>query len=180
MPPLDFPLPWTRRAPAPLILAPRVVVRPVRPADATALATFFRELSPRSRTRRFHGGMGELPPALLEQFTRAADAHGAALVAVRERRADGGEEIVGEARYVIEDGRDAEFALAVADTVQGCGVGRRLLRRLVRLAARAAVRRVYGEVQYDNKPMFRLAETLGFSQRRGAGDPWLRVVERVL
>ena len=47
---------------------------------------------------------------------------------------DNSETMVGEARYVIDDHDSAtcEFALAVADNWQRCGIGRALLKQLER------------------------------------------------
>jgi acetyltransferase len=173
--PLDLPLVLTRDASAPRDIGAHVAIRAVAPDDATGLAAFFRELSPNSRTRRFHGGMGELPPELLAQFTRGDDEHGAALVAVTGYA--GHEQIVGEARYAIEAPREAEFAIVVTDRMQGCGLGQRLLRSIVRTAVLRGVRRMYGDIQHDNRAMLALAASAGFRVRRGQVDPRLRRVE---
>jgi RimJ/RimL family protein N-acetyltransferase len=161
------------------LAGPRLIIRRLRVEDVAKLAAFFRRLSPHSRLRRFHGAVNELPPALLERLTTQDEKQGATLVAVIAHR--GREHIVGEARYAIDEAstRGAEFAIAIADRFQRCGVGKRLGAALMRLAARRHIDRLYGDVQYDNQPMLALARKLGFRERR-AFDPRLRTVERVL
>ncbi len=178
--PLDLPLALPPAPPLGLTRGasvPRVAIRAVRPDDAEKLAAFYRDLSPTSRTRRFHGGMAEVPPDLLALLTRGIDAQGGALVAVVAQGA--GETIVGEARYVVEQPHEAEFAIAVTDRMQGNGLGKRLLGLAVDLAGVAGVRRLYGDVQYDNRPMLALAAAMGFVPRRAQADPRLQRVERL-
>jgi GNAT superfamily N-acetyltransferase len=58
---------------------------------------------------------------------------------------DGREVLIGVARYVLEpDGRACEFALVVADDWQGRGIGRRLLEKLIAVARRRGLARMYG------------------------------------
>jgi acetyltransferase len=165
-------------APVPCV-AP-IVIRPVRPDDESRLAAFFRGLSPHSRQRRFHGGVNELPPGVIAQFVRRCGSDGLGLLAVVT--CSGAEVVIGEAAYAIARPRtrNAEIAIAVADDVQGRGLGKRLLRSLMSHAAANDVTSMYGGVQPDNKAMLALARALGFTERRDAADARLRRVERCL
>jgi acetyltransferase len=94
----------------------------------------------------------------------------AALLATTTAR--GTEVAVGEARYAGDELRtDArEFALVVVEPWQRMGVGTRLLRELVRLAARSGVGVLYGDIFADNAPMLALARRIGFERRRHPFD----------
>lgn len=138
-----------------------VVVRPVARLDAPAEQDFVRALSPASRLRRFHFGLKELPPSLLQAMTDVDHRDHVAIIA-EAIDADGEPRLVADARYVREaaDPRGAEFALAVADDWQGRGLGRRLLSRLARHAARHGVLRLWGDVLAANPPMLALADAM--------------------
>ena len=85
-----------------------------------------------------------------------------------------GEALVGAvARISIDaNGKDAEFAILVSHYVNGMGLGRHLMRRLVRWAKGRKVLRVYGDVLESNLPMQALAQSLGF-RREAAGEAGL-------
>src|SRR3546814_5301835 len=73
------------------------------------------------------------------------------------------------ARVAVTPGtRDAEFAILVSRYVAGMGLGRHLMRRLVRWARGKKLERMYGDVLESNQPMLSLADSLGF--RREASD----------
>ena len=75
----------------------------------------------------------------------------------------GGETLIGVARYVRDkNDESAEFALVVADSWQGRGIGRQLLAKLIDAARRRGVKHLYGEILAINRPMLELARKLGF------------------
>jgi acetyltransferase len=154
-----------------------VLVRAARPADAPAVQTFVRWLSPLARRRRFLGALSELSPAQLDCLTRARDPRDLSLVALAGD-AEGGP-IVAMAQYALDDPASAEFALVVADAWQGQGLGMRLLERLLERAAEAGVRKLNGFVLADNAPMRALAARFGFECTPDR-DPELVRVERRL
>jgi len=84
-----------------------------------------------------------------------------------------GETLLGVARYVLDkDNQSAEFAIVVADAWQGRGIGSRLLGKLVDVAGRHGVKRLYGDILAMNRPMLELARKLGFRLSRHE-DPTL-------
>ncbi|MEA2759344.1 MAG: hypothetical protein QOH65_1957 [Methylobacteriaceae bacterium] len=137
----------------------RVTVRPVLPQDEELLASFFRDLSDAARRNRFFRSLHELPAGLAHSFT-SVDYH-AHLALVATVLTDAGEVIIGEARYVIVDPGEAEFAVTVADHWQGKGIGRLLLTRLTCRAALEGVERLFGDILLSNEPMRRLARAAG-------------------
>ncbi|HEX6735581.1 MAG TPA: GNAT family N-acetyltransferase [Azonexus sp.] len=139
-----------------------VVVRPVRPEDAPLEQAFVAAMSDESRFFRFMDSIRELPPTLLARFTQIDYSREMALLAVINE--DGKERLVGSARYALSpDGEAVEFALAVADDWQQCGLGRRLMAALIDCARQAGYRTMVGDVLSSNARMLRLMEGFGFS-----------------
>lgn len=139
-----------------------VIVRPVLAFDAAAEQDFVRALSPTSRMKRFHFGLRELPPTLARAMTEVD--HEAHVAIVAEALDDDDEPaIVADARYVRsdDDAEQAEFAIAVADAWQGLGLGRALMQRLARHAARHGIKRLVGDVLPNNRSMLGIGKTLG-------------------
>ena len=147
-----------------------VLVRPIRPEDAVPLRAAFVLLEPDEVRQRFLHPMKELGVEQAERLTRPDPRREFALVAAEPLPP--GEALVGAvARIAIDDnGRDAEFAILVSHYVNGMGLGRHLMRRLVRWAKGRKVLRIYGEVLESNLPMQALAASLPF-QREYSGDP---------
>jgi L-amino acid N-acyltransferase YncA len=77
---------------------------------------------------------------------------------------------------MTENRHEAEFAILVSHYISGMGLGRHLMRRLVRWARGKKLASMRGHVLADNVPMLNLADSLGF-RREDAGEPGLvRVV----
>lgn len=147
-----------------------VLVRPIRPEDAVPLRAAFVLLEPDEVRQRFLHPMKELGAEQAERLTHPDPRREFALVAAEPLPP--GEALVGAvARIAIDDnGRDAEFAILVSHYVNGMGLGRHLMRRLVRWAKGRKILRIYGDVLESNLPMQALAASLGF-QREYSGDP---------
>jgi acetyltransferase len=142
-----------------------ITVRPIRPEDADIEVEFARRLSPATRYNRFLGGGVGLTPELLERFVRIDFSRDMALIATVTL--EGAETAIGVARYSrLADGGSCEFAIVIADLWQGCGLGTRLLQKLIESARGHGIRRMVGVVLATNAPMLRLARSLGFRIER--------------
>ena len=157
----------------------RVLIRPVHAQDLELAQAFVRELSPESRYNRFHGAVKELTPGMARWATHVDYDRHMALIAVVYQ--DGREIEIGAARYAVSaDGEAAEFAVAVADAWQGRGVGERLLRDLITVAARRGLCWIEGDILANNRGMRALARKLGFQSRPRGGEARLVRVSRIL
>ena len=89
-----------------------------------------------------------------------------------------GEALVGAvARAAVTPGRrEAEFAILVSRFIANMGLGRHLMRRLVRWARGKELDRLYGDVLEHNQPMLQLAESMGFHREQGDAPGLVRVV----
>jgi RimJ/RimL family protein N-acetyltransferase len=81
------------------------------------------------------------------------------------------------ARVSITSGtREAEFAILVSHYISGMGLGRHLMRRLVRWAKGKKLERLYGDVLERNLPMLTLAQSLDFHREASDSPGLTRVV----
>jgi len=114
-----------------------LVLRAIRPDDRERLDAHFHRLSEDSVAQRFFEAKRRLTDRELDFYTELDfDRHFALVVVLEE---DGGERIVGVGRAIESGGQDgghgdgervAEVAFAVADELQGRGIGRLLLQHL--------------------------------------------------
>ena len=140
-----------------------VTIRPIRPEDAEMEQEFVKAMSDESRYYRFMDTLRELTQTMLVRFTQIDYDREMALVATLADE-EGKESQIGVARYVGNpDGESVEFALAVGDDWQKCGVGRKLMTALIDCARQKGYRAVVGDVLSTNAKMFRLMTSLGFS-----------------
>ncbi len=144
-----------------------VTIRPIRPEDAELEQEFVKRMSDESRYYRFMDTLRELTQTMLVRFTQIDYDREMALVATlppEDEVAEGKEYQIGVARYVVNpDGESVEFALAVGDDWQKCGVGRKLMTALIDCARAKGYRAVVGDVLSTNSKMFRLMTSLGFT-----------------
>jgi acetate---CoA ligase (ADP-forming) len=133
--------------------------------DADALVAFFAGLSAASRHSRFHGAR-RVDYALIEHLFEA-DGRGALIAVVDEQE----ERIVALAEYAhLRDAETAEVAFAVADELQGHGVGARLLEQLAARAAADGVKRFVADVLPENDHMLQVFADAGFEVSRALAD----------
>jgi acetyltransferase len=142
-----------------------VTIRPIRPEDADMEQDFVKAMSDESRYYRFMDTLRELTQTMLVRFTQIDYDREMALVATVPNEKEAGKELqIGVARYVVNpDGESVEFALAVGDDWQKCGVGRKLMTALIECARMKGYRAVVGDVLSTNAKMFRLMTSLGFT-----------------
>ena len=139
-------------------------LRPPVDADADALLALFQGLSAESLHLRFHG-MPALTPALVERVLDPDWAERGALIGTLG--ADGGDRVVAVATTtgsVIPPRPRSSFA--VADELQGRGVGTRLLEQLAALAGAHGVERFVAVVLPENARMLGVFRDAGFDVAR--------------
>src|ERR1700682_2382562 len=146
-----------------------MMVRFVEPRDADALQGYFRSLSVRSRYNRFLGAMSELPQTELDHFIHVGESDRFSVVAAM--MIDGGETILGKARYAFDtDTASFEFGLSIDGRWQGQGIGSALLLNLQCRAAAFGAKRLFGDTLRSNDVMIGLARKSGFVFTNSPGD----------
>ena len=139
-------------------------LRPPTAADADQLIGFFRSLSEDSLYMRFHG-MPSVGPRLVKPVLDSDWVERGALAGALS--ADGGDRIVALGSYArLREPATAEVAFAVADELQGKGVGSRLLEQLAEFGGEVGIERFVAEVLPSNRAMLSVFEDAGFRQTR--------------
>ena len=139
-------------------------LRPPAAADGPALLRLFQGLSPTSLHLRFHG-MPAVTPGLVEPVLEPDWDERGALIGTLA--GDGAERVVAVATYDrLRDPAKAEVSFAVADDLQGRGIGTRLLEQLAALAAAHGVERFVATVLPENAAMLRVFSDAGFDVAR--------------
>ncbi len=164
-----------------------IEIRPIRPEDEPAMAAFHGRLSDQSVRMRYLGGLKLDERTAHERLVRICFAdYDRELALVAERQSATGEregdrEILAVGRLSrerIRGATGAEFSLLVADPWQGQGVGGQLLSRLIDVAGREGITRIYADVLEANVRMQRLCARLGF--QIGAAEDGVVLAERTI
>ena len=152
-----------------------VLIRPIRPDDAQPLRAAFSLLEP-DEVRMRMSATSELTPEMAEKLSRP-DPRSEFAIVVAEPLPPGEAMVGAVARAtIVPGGRDVEFAILVSRFIAGMGLGRHLMRRLVRWARGKQVDRIYGDVLEHNQPMLLLAQSLGFHREASSDPGMVRVV----
>lgn len=156
-----------------------VIIRPIRPEDARIEQEFVRNLSEESRYFRFMNSVQELSESMLVRFTQIDYSREMALLAVTEEQ---GQEIeLGVTRFAINpDGESCDFALVIADSMRGKGLGYKLMTALMDAARSKGLKVMEGEVLKNNASMLKLMKRLNFSIEANPEDDSVKKVSKVL
>jgi acetate---CoA ligase (ADP-forming) len=138
------------------------LIRVAQPDDREALRTFFEQLSPESRQRRFFSP--SIPGGKwIDTLCNPSDPR-QQLTLIVLRTAGGAPRIIATGSYLSEQEKDhmAEVALAVDDAFHGKGLGSLLLERLALLAVRHGITHFWAVTHGDNRPMLEVFHRSGF------------------
>ncbi|MDO9312324.1 MAG: bifunctional acetate--CoA ligase family protein/GNAT family N-acetyltransferase [Nitrosomonas sp.] len=156
-----------------------ITIRPIRPEDAEIEQAFVRGLSEEARYFRFMFSVQELSQTMLLRFTQIDYSREMALIAVTFEQ---DKEIeLGVARFAISpEGESCEFALVIADAMQGKGLGQKLMTALMDAARAKGLKVMAGEVLKTNANMLKLMNRLGFSIEDRLDDDNIKRVRKIL
>jgi len=132
-------------------------LRPVRPSDEASLREFFDRLDPDSQSFRFFSGAANLGQ-IAQEMARVDYVSRYGIVASR------GEEgpPIGHGVYIEMEHGQAEVAFAVAEGLQGQGLGTILLAHLAEVAAENGIDTFVAEVLPQNHRMIEMFRESGF------------------
>ncbi|WP_027009994.1 GNAT family N-acetyltransferase [Conchiformibius kuhniae] len=140
---------------------PPLHLRPLRPEDAALIARLAAAQSEESRYRRFMTRLPVLPAALLARLCRPDYRREFALLLHDDAHTP-----LATAGYSADAClHTCEFGISVADTLQGKGIGKLLMQRLINRARAHGYRHMRAEILGDNHAMHKLALALGFTVR---------------
>jgi acetate---CoA ligase (ADP-forming) len=158
-------LPALREADGVLRDGSTIHLRGARTADRDPLVDFYESLSPESRYFRFFGGaarFGHLVDSWLERGSLG-------LLALQSER------IVGHAYYGDVSPSRAEVGFAVADEMQGRGLGTLLLGQLAANASAAGIEEFEATILAQNRQMLGVFRDSGFPIRTLSGSGEIRI-----
>jgi predicted CoA-binding protein/RimJ/RimL family protein N-acetyltransferase len=131
-------------------------MRPITPADADALVSFYADVSDQSKYFRFFSPMPTLSEKDVKRFTQVDHRNRVAFVLTVA------EKILAVASYELLESGDAEVAFLVQDAHQGRGIGQLLLEHLAQAARERGVHRFTAEVLPDNQRMLQVFYEQGY------------------
>jgi RimJ/RimL family protein N-acetyltransferase len=152
-------------------------IRQVSPGDRRLLAEFALELS-RVATDRDLDTVRELSTLIFDRVLVPGLHDSIAFVALENTAA--GDRVIGVCAYSGSSSGNNNCGIAVAEGFRDEQVGRTLLSTLVRHARHAGIARLSGETCWSNRPMQRLAASLGFAIEPVARDRKLRRISLAL
>jgi acetyltransferase len=141
-----------------------VTIRPIGPGDAEPLERFYSTLSEESRHLRFFAVTSGLSDAQSASFCSTDHDHREGFVASIEGP-DGAPQIVGHVCLEPAGALRAEVAIAVADELQGLGIGRRLMIAAFDWARWAGIETLVATMLIGNAGIHRLMASLGVPTR---------------
>jgi len=142
-----------------------VLIRPIKPEDESLVADLLDNCSEETLYFRYFSVIKSWPHEALIRFTQNDYDREIGIVAIG--LPPGPTVMMGVGRQVMTPERDtAEFAVLVADTWQGEGLGWKLIERTIEIAKENGVRTLYGEVLATNRPMLDIAKKMGFNLLR--------------
>ncbi|MBI4205225.1 MAG: GNAT family N-acetyltransferase [Betaproteobacteria bacterium] len=156
-----------------------VTIRPIRVSDEAQEREFLDRLSGETLYLRFHKWVHAPSDKLVHFFTDIDyDRHMAFVCAIAH---DNGEELVGEARYVVEPGgKSCDFGIVIADGWQKSGIAGLLMDALIRAARERKLETMEGLVLASNTAMLRFARGLGFETESVPGDLTTKLIVKKL
>jgi GNAT superfamily N-acetyltransferase len=149
-----------------------VLLRQIRPEDGDRLAAGLRELSPTSRSLRFHQDLAEFTPEQLTYLTEVDHVDHEALVAIDLDRP--GCPGLGVARFIRDPfaRQVAEAAVTVADRYHGQGAATLLLGALAARAREEGIEVFRQHVLTNNAAMLEVFDHLGATRELEADGLW--------
>lgn len=139
-----------------------LLIRPIRPEDGPPFKEAFSLFGPEEVRDRLTQSVSELSDEAMQRLTHPNVKTEITLVAAENVAA--GDAVVGAiARASINPGtREAEYSILISRYLVGQGLGRQLMRKLVKWGRGKYLDRLYGDVLEANEPMKQLAASLGF------------------
>lgn len=150
-----------------------VLIRPIRPDDASLLLRFLEKISPEDKRLRFFATVREFSAPFIASLTQLDYHLAMALVAIDPAS----HEMLGVVRLhsdkTLESG---EYAVLVRSDLKGQGLGWKLMELIVAFARSKGLRKIEGEVLSENTMMLTMCRELGFEIATSADDSQIRHV----
>ncbi|MCG5547971.1 GNAT family N-acetyltransferase [Halorhodospira halochloris] len=148
-------------------------LRAVLPEDGPQLNAMVERTPPEQVRMRFFQALKTLPQEMSARLTQIDYDREMALV-VTEPGVAGRAKMLGIVRISADpDLEGAEYDIMLDPGVAGLGLGKMLMRRIIKYARERGVGEIYGEVLRENEAMLRINQALGFVVEVSEDDPSL-------
>jgi len=146
----------------------RLLLRPIKPEDGQRLAAFYAGASAQDLRLRFFMARKSVPHSELARYCQIDYDREMAFIALASAVGDSAPQMVGEVRASCDpDNVRAEFAIQIASSWQGRGLGHALMQKLLRYLRQRGTATVSGEFLRENAAMAALARHAGFQVEHG-------------
>ena len=144
-----------------------VLIRPIKPEDASLLVNLYDTFSDETKYLRFFTRKQHMSLEEAEKYANVNFEKDFALVA----QIPGTDELIGVARYIRAEGkRRAEIAVVVTDSWQYKTLGTQISEILLDFAKKNGVKIIYGEVLADNIAIRKIMAQSGFDIKKTYDD----------
>ena len=141
----------------------KVLLRPIRPEDATAHHEFHDKCTPEDMRLRFFHPVRSLPHPEMARLTQIDYDREMAFIATAPKEDGSGPETLGVVRIITDlNNEKAEYAIMVRSDIKGQRLGWKLTEKMLRYCRSRGTRRIVAEVLPVNKRMLDLLDSLGF------------------
>ena len=124
---------------------------------------------------RFFGAVRELPHSQMARFTQI-DYHREMAFIAGEKDEKGQWRTLGVVRVFTDpDNESAEFAILVRSDLQGHGLGRKLMTKIINYCRSRGTKVMIGDILRQNKRMLGMTQDLGFSSKSIPGEEGVHV-----
>lgn len=155
----------------------QVEIRPIRAEDAPLITRFHTRLSEESIRFRYFHNKASLTQRDLSILSHINYDRQMAFIAEHQHD-DGSKEMLGVVRvYNDADNIRTEFSIIVRDDLQGLGIGRLLMEKMIAYCKGIGTIEMIGKIMMDNHPMRALMKKLGFKSRYNMEE---QVIDAVL
>ncbi|WP_252108779.1 MULTISPECIES: bifunctional acetate--CoA ligase family protein/GNAT family N-acetyltransferase [unclassified Halomonas] len=155
----------------------QVEVRPIRAEDAPLITRFHTRLSEESIRFRYFHNKSNLSQRDLSILSHINYDRQMAFIAEHQHD-DGSKEMLGVVRvYNDADNLRTEFSIIVRDDLQGLGIGKLLMEKMISYCQSVGTIEMIGKIMMDNHPMRALMKHLGFTSRYNMDE---QVIDAVL
>lgn len=143
-----------------------IVIRPIYPEDESLIIQFYKEVSEKSLRQRYLKNFHFDELVAREKLIKICyiDYDREITLVVEPKHEKNKREIIAIARFSkLINSNDATYSLLVKDKWHNKGIGKQLLKHIIKIAKEEKVDNLVSQMYEDNYPMIELCKSLGFT-----------------
>lgn len=151
----------------------RVLIRPLKPADAALYPDFLKDVTQTDLRLRFFAAMRELSAEMIDRLVHYDTATAMAFIAIEKKTGH----MLGVVRLHGDDeGKSAEFAILLRSHLKGHGLGWLMMKHMIASAKAKGLKLIRGQVLAENRTMLQMCGELGFHATDDPHERGIKVV----